>query len=404
MTVDSAFASVAGCPVDPVMNIMATYAQDTDKDKIDVSIGVYKTPSGGVYTLPSIAEAKERLAANDPGHSYTSMRGIPDYVAGAREVVFGADLASSNKIASLQTISGTGAIHMALAFLMAIHRRDFVIGVPAWDNYAPMIEHVGGTVHTYRHYDPATGEVDFGALLAAIDLAPTGAVFMLQACCHNPTGADYSQDQWKKISTAIKAKGHFTLFDIAYQGLSTGSLAEDAWPVRYFMEHDMEFMVCQSFSKNLGLYSERSGCLHAVGRDEESVHNVQSQLVSLFRLECSFAPAYGARLVAHVTNDNDLKQQWHGEVAAMASSIVDLRKTVLERLEKLGTPGKWDHVVKQLGMFWYTGLSPEQVYLLINDHHVYMLLNGRVNVTGLNADNVDRFCRAIDQVVRATAK
>jgi aspartate aminotransferase len=402
MTVETVFASVEACPADPIMDIMDKYSRDTYSNKIDVSVGVYKSEDGSVFTLPSIKEAKRRLADNDPGHSYTNMRGIPEYIDGAKQVIFG-PAGASPLIASLQTISGTGAIHMGLAFLNELQRTKYVIGVPAWDNYIPMIKHMGGEVQTYRHYDPQTGGVDFDALLTAIKEAPTKSTFILQACCHNPTGADYSREQWKEIACAISKYNHFTLFDIAYQGLSSGSLDEDAWPVRYFMEKNMEFMVCQSFSKNLGLYGERAGCLHVVGRDSEHVQNVQSQLVSLFRMECSFAPAFGARLVVQITTDKQLRSQWHEEVSQMSARIIDIRNTVLDKLVKLETPGKWDHVVKQKGMFWYSGLSQDQVHLLINDHHVYMTLNGRVNVTGLNSSNIDLFCRSIDTVVRATA-
>lgn len=398
---ETAFANVEACPVDPIMDIMAKYSRDTHESKIDVSVGVYKDEDGSVFTLPSVKEAKRRLAANDPGHSYTNMKGIPEYIDGATEVIFG--LKRSRKIASLQTISGTGAIHMGMAFLSKIQRRKYVIGVPAWDNYIPMVHHMGGEVQTYRHYDPQTGRADFDALLAAIEGAPTGSTFILQACCHNPTGADYSREQWKQIASAIWKYNHFTLFDIAYQGLSSGSLDDDAWPVRYFMEKNMEFMVCQSFSKNLGLYSERAGCLHVVGREYNHVQNVQSQLVSLFRMECSFAPAFGARLVAQITKDKLLRSQWHKEVFQMSARIKNIRHIILGKLVKLETPGKWDHVVKQEGMFWYSGLSQKQVRLLVDDYHVYMTLNGRVNVTGLNTSNIDYFCRSIDQVVRTTS-
>ena len=402
MTVETAFANVEACPVDPVMDIMDKYSRDTYQKKIDVSVGVYKSEDGSVFTLPSIKEAKRRLAANDPGHSYTNMRGIPEYIEGARKVIFGP--ATSTTIASVQTISGTGAIHMGMAFLNKIQRTKYVIGVPAWDNYIPMVKHMGGEVQTYRHYDPQTGRVDFDALLTAIREVPAGSVFILQACCHNPTGADYSREQWEQIASAISKYNHFTLFDIAYQGLASGSLDEDAWPVRYFMDQKMEFMVCQSFSKNLGLYSERAGCLHVVGRDSVHVQNVQSQLVSLFRLECSFAPAFGARLVAQITNDEKLRSQWLEEVFQLSARIKKIRHIIMDKLVKLETPGKWDHVVKQKGMFWYSGLSQNQVRMLIDDYHVYMTLNGRVNVTGLNSSNIDYFCRSIDQVVRTTSK
>lgn len=401
MTFKLFFTDVEGSPVDPIMDIMMKYSRDTHKSKIDVSIGVFKSVDGSVFTLPSIKKAKQLLAENDPGHSYTNMRGIPEYVEGAREVIFGSEADLSN-VASLQTISGTGSLHMAITFLRTVNYKNYVIGTPAWDNYVPMVKHLNGNIQTYRHYDPDTGLVDFDALSDALDTAEAGSVFILQACCHNPTGADYSKDQWKQIASAVSKNNHIVLFDIAYQGLSSGSLAEDAWAVRYFKEQGLEFLVCQSFSKNLGLYSERAGCLHVMTHNSSIAQNVQSNLVSLFRVECSFAPAFGARLVAHVTRDPKLKQQWHDEVKEMALRVHEIRKTILDKLVQLKTPGAWDHVVKQSGMFWYSGLSKEQVRRLIDDYHVYMTLNGRVNVTGLNDQNLTYFCESIDQVVRTT--
>lgn len=400
MTIKSNFSNLTREAPDPIVETMTMYAQDTSPDKIDVSIGVYKGEKGESYVFPAVSKAKKHLFENDPGHSYTNMAGIPEYTSGARKVVFGEKYGTEGKIASLQTISGTGACHMAFLLLREAGLTNFYVGTPCWSNYGPMITHVGSKYSTYTHYDENLRDIDFDAVLDALQNAPSKFVFLFQACCHNPTGADFSKDQWKQIASIVKSRDLFPVFDIAYQGFSSGDKDVDAWPVRYFYEQNLEFLVCQSFSKNMGLYSERTGCLHAVVQDMDYVLNVQSQLVALFRSECSFAPAYGARIASIIINEPGLENQWGQEVSDVTTRLKNIRKQILDKFLELGTPGKWDHVVKQQGLFWYSGLSAEQNDKLIEDHHIYSTSIGRVNIAGLNESSVDKFVGAIDKVVR----
>lgn len=400
MTIKSNFSNLTREAPDPIVQTMNKYAQDTSPDKIDVSIGVYKGENGESYIFPAVAKAKKHLFENDPGHNYTNMAGIPEYTKGARKVVFGEKYSCQGKIASLQTISGTGACHMAFLLLREAGLTNIYVGTPHWSNYGPMVTHVGSTLTTYTHYDDTLRDIDFDSVLEALNTAPSKSVFLFQACCHNPTGADFSKDQWKRIASVVKSRDIFPVFDVAYQGFSSGDKNADAWPVRYFYEQGLEFLVCQSFSKNMGLYSERAGCLHAVVQDIDYVPNVQSQLVALFRSECSFAPAYGARIASTIINEHSLEQEWSQEVSDVTMRLKRIRKLIFDRLLETGTPGKWDHVVKQQGLFWYSGLLPAQNEKLIEDHHIYSTSIGRVNIAGLNENSVNKFVNAIDQVVR----
>ncbi|KAG7665252.1 AAT22 [[Candida] subhashii] len=402
MTVQTKFSKLVREEPDPIIKTMNLYAADPNPQKIDVSIGVYKDPNGGSYLFPSIAKAKKHLHANDPGHNYTNMSGIPAFTKGAQRVIFGEEIASEGKIASLQTISGTGAIHMALLLYREAGYTQYYVGEPSWSNYIPMIQCIGGTVSTYRHYDESSKSVDFESVRKALKTAPAKTIFLFQTCCHNPTGADFTQEQWIEIVEIMKDRDLLPLLDTAYQGFSSGDKDVDAWPIRHFYKQGMEFVVCESFSKNMGLYSERVGCTHVVVQDKEYVMNAQSTLTALFRQECSFAPAYGARLAATIFEDQELYKVWNEDVAEITRRLKTVRQLVLEKLTKLGTPGDWTNVVKQTGLFWYSGLTPAQNDRLISKHNVYSTNIGRVNIAGLNEENVDYFCRAIDEVVRST--
>jgi aspartate aminotransferase len=230
--------------------------------------------------------------------------------------------------------------------------------------------------------------------------APNGSIFVLHACAHNPTGVDPTEDQWKKIASVIREKGHFPFFDCAYQGFASGSLEKDAWAVRYFVSQGFEVLVAQSYSKNFGLYSERAGCLTIVTSTPEQAVNIRSQLCRLIRASFSNPPAFGARVVSKVLNDPVLYNEWIDSLSTMANRIIKMREAVVSHLKELKTPGDWSHFTSQIGMFSFTGLTPTQCKTMIEKFHVYLTENGRVSMAGLNESNVRRFSEAIDWTVR----
>lgn len=398
MTVNSYFSQLQASKLDPIVELMTSYAKDTHPNKIDVSIGVYKTEEGDPnYIFPCVQAAKEKLAAKDPGHCYTLMSGIPAFVFSAQKTIFGAN---HDDVVSVQAISGSGALHLAFSFLLQTGLHDFYVGAPAWSNYRSMIEHAGGNYHEYQYYDPVANAVDFEAAVEALSTAPARSVFVLQAVCHNPTGCDYSKEQWAQILDIIQTRNIFPLFDIAYQGFASGDINDDAWVIREAYKRGLEFVACQSYSKNMGLYSERAGCTHVRINDKEVANNVSSLLVATIRSEFSFAPAFGARVATIVQQDEELSKVWAENVLAVTERLEGVRRQVLNKLTKLQTPGNWEPIVKQNGLFWYSGLTPLQVEKLIEEHHIYGTSNGRVNVAGLNSSNIDAYCGAIDAIVR----
>lgn len=401
MTATSYFDSVAKGELDPIIVVGQKYAKDQSPQKVDLSIGVYKPEDGNLnYVFPSVRLAETEIYNNDPGHPYHSMAGYPKFTKAAQQVVFGEDIPKEGRIASLQTISGTGAVHMGVEFLKRLGMKNYYVGVPTWGNYAAMIKENGCNINYFTHYNKETGKVDLDALLNTIDNMPESSVLLLQACCHNPTGADYSKDQWRQIVEKIKTKNIFTFFDIAYQGFASGDKDEDAYAIRLFYQENMEFLVCESFSKNMGLYGERIGCLHVVSNDINYVNNIQTLLIGIFRSQCSFGPLHGAKIASYVVND--FKSEWDQDVSKITTRLKSIRSKILAKLKQLNTPGNWDFICAQTGLFWYSGLSEAQVDELINKHHIYLPGNGRFNVAGFNDSNLDYVVEAIDKVVRGS--
>lgn len=238
-----------------------------------------------------------------------------------------------------------------------------------------------------------------------ISEAPDRSIILLHACAHNPTGVDPTEQQWREIADVIRAKNHFPFFDTAYQGFASGDLDRDAGAIRYFVEQGFELLVAQSFAKNFGLYGERAGCFHFVTAPTgpsatETVTRVASQLAILQRSEISNPPIYGARVASTVLNDDALFAEWKENLRTMSGRIISMRKALRSKLEELGTPGTWNHITDQIGMFSFTGLTEAQVLKLRQEFHIYMTKNGRISMAGLNTRNVEYFAKAVDKVVR----
>jgi len=236
-------------------------------------------------------------------------------------------------------------------------------------------------------------------MLEDLNAAPEGAVIVLHACAHNPTGVDPSKEQWAQIADLVRSKNLFPFFDCAYQGFASGCLDTDAWTVRYFVEQGFELFCSQSFSKNFGLYNERAGNLSVVVNDVAPIASMKSQLTLLVRANYSNPPAHGARIVDVVLQDPELFQEWRDCIQTMAQRIISMRKGLRERLEKLGTPGDWSHITNQIGMFSYTGLTPEMCEFLKSERHLYLLKSGRISMCGVTSGNLDYVAQSIYDAV-----
>lgn len=277
---------------------------------------------------------------------------------------------------------------------------------PTWANHNQIFSQAGLTTSTYPYFDKSTRGLDFEGMKYALKTAPDASIILLHACAHNPTGVDPTFEQWKELAILMQEKRHFPFFDCAYQGFASGDLDRDAAAVRYFVAQGFEMVVAQSFAKNFGLYGERAGCFHAVAAPHTeastTISRIASQLAIIQRSEISNPPIYGARIASTVLNDAALFAEWKENLKTMSGRILSMRKSLRDTLESLGTPGTWNHITDQIGMFSFTGLSEVQVAKLRSDFHIYMTKNGRVSMAGLNTKNVEYVAKAINKVVRET--
>lgn len=406
------FNNLEELPADGLFAVKQRYGQDTRSPKVDLGIGAYRDDNGKPWVLPSVRKA-EKLIHEDPSynHEYLGINGLPELTSAAAKVLLGDDSPElkENRVISVQSLSGTGALHIAANFLSKFAGdRKIYLSQPTWANHNSIFKAQSLETATYPYWKSSTKSLDLEGFLKAIEQAPSGSVFVLHACAHNPTGLDPSELQWPLILDAIAKGDHIALFDFAYQGFASGDLNKDAFALRLGVEKLAKvspILVCQSFAKNVGMYGERTGCFHLVlpqqNADLTSIKTaISSQLSSIIRSEVSNSPAYGAKIVAKILNTPELTAQWHEDMVTMSSRIKEMRVALRDHLVKLGTPGTWDHIVEQCGMFSFTGLSPEMVQRLEIQHAVYMVSSGRASIAGLNTGNVEYVAKAIDEVVR----
>ncbi|KAG8748674.1 Aspartate aminotransferase, cytoplasmic [Ceratobasidium sp. 414] len=421
MSSASTFAKVPLAPPDSIFKLTAAYKADSYPQKVNLGVGAYRDDDSKPWVLPVVKKATEILL-NDPtlDHEYLPITGLPEYTSAAARLILGADspAISENRVASVQTISGTGANHLGALFLSRFYewtdnKPQVFLSNPTWVNHFAIMRNVQIEPLTYPYYDPKTIGLDFSGFVGSLKSAPVRSVFLLHACAHNPTGVDPTEEQWKEIADVMLEKGHYAFFDSAYQGFASGDLDRDAAAVRYFVSRGVPLLICQasaiwhaptnSFAKNAGLYGERIGALHIVSRTLEEANRVKSQLSVLQRSEISNPPAHGARLVSLILNDPALFEEWKRDIKTMAHRIIAMRDQLYAILtNELKTPGTWKHIVDQIGMFSFTGLTPEQSQQLIDKAHIYLTGNGRISMAGLNSHNIRYFAESLDKVVRGT--
>ncbi|XP_068148248.1 aspartate aminotransferase, cytoplasmic [Drosophila tropicalis] len=400
----SIYADVKKGPAIEVFALTQAFKDDSNPNKVNLSVGAYRTNEGQPWVLPVVRNTEKNIASDEKiNHEYLPVTGLDTFTSAATQLVLGADsIALKEKRAfGVQTISGTGALRVAAEFLyQQLKRNDVYYSNPTWENHHKIFADTGFTkLHSYRYWDQNKRQLDLKGMLADLDQAVPGSVIILHACAHNPTGSDPTQEQWKEIADLMERKKLFPLFDSAYQGFASGDPDRDAWAVRYFVDRGFELFVCQSFAKNFGLYCERAGNLTIVQKNGATRDAIHSQLTLIIRGSYSNPPAYGARIVSKVLNTPELRQEWMGCIQSMSTRIREMRQALRSKLVELGTPGTWDHIVNQIGMFSYTGLNEQQVRILIDKYHIYLLKTGRINMCGLNTGNIDYVAKAIHAAV-----
>ncbi|KAE8442054.1 Aspartate aminotransferase, mitochondrial [Mollisiaceae sp. DMI_Dod_QoI] len=383
-----------------ILGITEAFKADSFPEKINLGVGAYRDDQGKPYVLPSVREAEGKVVSALLNKEYAGITGVPEFTKAAAVLAYGPDSSALDRLVITQSISGTGALRIGGAFLQRWYpgAKKIYIPTPSWANHAAVFSDSGLTVEKYRYYNKDTIGLDFEGMVADIKGAPKGSIFLLHACAHNPTGVDPTPEQWKEISDAVKAGGHFAFFDMAYQGFASGSTDQDAFPLRHFVEQGHNVALAQSFAKNMGLYGERVGAFSIVCADADEKKRVDSQIKIIVRPLYSNPPVHGARVASTILNDPALNEQWLGEVKGMADRIITMRALLKKELEELGSKHDWSHITSQIGMFAYTGLTPEQMDKLAKEHSVYATKDGRISVAGITTGNVKRLAAAIHAV------
>lgn len=397
----SPWANVAALPPDAIFDLAAK-AKAAPEPKANLIIGAYRDAEGKPYPLKVIRAAEQMIIDKKMDYEYLPINGHAEFTKAAVEMLY-ADSLPMDKIAAVQTLSGTGALFIGAMYLARVYNTETThvyISNPSWINHVNIFKLAGFKhVENYAYYKPETKGLDFEGYKKAINDAPSGSIFVVHQCAHNPTGVDPTKDQWQQLCDLYVSKKHQIFFDSAYQGYASGSLDEDAFAARYFAKKGVQFLCAQSFSKNMGLYNQRIGTLSVIVKDKEEGSRVLSQLAALTRATCSNNPAQGARLAHLVLTDPKLRKDWEAELKEMAGRIHLMRKMVFDELTRLKTPGTWTHITEQIGMFSFLGLTKEQAQFC-QDNNVFITLTARANMAGLTQTSAVLLAKTIDAAVR----
>lgn len=396
------FQKVDAYAGDPILSLMERFKEDPRSDKVNLSIGLYYNEEGIIPQLQAVAEAEARLNAVPHGASlYLPMEGLNTYRNTIAPLLFGAEHAvlQQKRVATIQTLGGSGALKVGADFLKKYFPDSGVwVSDPTWENHVAIFEGAGFTVATYPWFDTQTNGVRVDALLEKLQTLPERSIVLLHPCCHNPTGADLTNSQWDAVIDVLKARNLIPFLDIAYQGFGAG-MEEDAYAIRAIASAGLPALVSNSFSKIFSLYGERVGGLSVICEDDAAAGRVLGQLKATVRRIYSSPPAFGAQVVAAVLSDDALKAKWLAEVEAMRQRILSMRQALVDVL-KVAVPGhNFDYLLRQRGMFSYTGLSAAQVDRLREEFGVYLIASGRMCVAGLNPSNVQRVAQAFAAVM-----
>jgi len=397
----SIFAAVEMAPRDPILGLNESFNADTRTTKVNLGVGVYFDDNGKLPLLGAVRAAeKVRLEAMPP-RGYQPIEGTPAYNQGVQKLIFGADsaLLADGRVVTAQALGGTGALKIGADYLKQLLPNATVfISDPSWENHRALFEAAGFPVATYPYYDAATRGVNFAAMKACLATLAPGSIVLLHACCHNPTGADLTAAQWAEVIEAVRERNLVAFIDMAYQGFADG-ISEDKIALDLFAASGLQFFVSSSFSKSFSLYGERVGALSIVTASRDESARVLSQVKRVIRTNYSNPPTHGGAIVASVLASAELRQQWEDELAGMRLRIRAMRTGLVDKLAARGVAQDFSFVIKQRGMFSYTGLSAAQVERLKAEYGIYAVGTGRICLAALNSKNIDYVADAIAAVL-----
>lgn len=398
---NSPFAQIEQAPPDPIIGLTEAFNNDPNPAKVNLGVGVYQDANGKVPVLGVVREAEKRWYDLEPTKSYLGIDGLPAYNKEVQKLLFGADsqVIAEGRAVTVQGLGGTGSLKIGADFLKRFFPEAQIwISNPSWENHQMLFEAAGFKVNSYPYYDAETHGLDFNGMLETLKGLPANSFIVLHACCHNPTGVDLSQDQWRLVVDVVKQSKLIPFLDFAYQGFGE-SLEADAFAVRAFAESGISCLIASSFSKSFALYRERVGALTILTSSAEESKRVLSQAKRVIRTNYSNPSSHGAQIVALVLADAELRQQWEAELAEMRERIWQMRGKFVEMLREKGVEMDFSFIKNQRGMFSYSGLSPEAVKTLREKYSLYIVGSGRVCLAAMNDKNIGYVCEAIADVL-----
>ncbi|MEI7531466.1 MAG: amino acid aminotransferase [Betaproteobacteria bacterium] len=395
------FSSVELAPRDPILGLYETFNLDTRPNKANLGVGVYFTDAGKIPLLKAVQIAEKQRLDNPSSRGYLPIEGIAAYNSGVQDLLFGtgSDIVKDNRAGTFEALGGTGALRIGGDFLKRLKPNAKVaISDPSWENHRGIFESSGFEVIQYPYYDETTRGVNFPSMVAFLKTLPADTIIILHACCHNPTGADMTTDQWQHVVTLCQKYNLIPFLDMAYQGFAEG-IEADGIAVQLFAKSGMSFLVSSSFSKSFSLYGERVGALTVVTQNKDETLKVVSQIKRVVRTNYSNPPTHGASVVAAILNSKELRKMWEDELSEMRDRIKLMRNQLVTKLKNAGATRDFEFINHQRGMFSYTGLTKPQVDRLISEHGIYAVSTGRICVASLNSGNIDAVAKAIAAVI-----
>jgi aromatic-amino-acid transaminase len=384
-------------PSDPILGVTEAFVADQNPKKVNLGVGVYTDDNGRIPLLECVRRAEEQRMKTSPHRGYLPIDGLQAYDRSVQELVFGSQ---KSNIVTVQALGGTGGLKVGADFLKQINPSAPVwISEPSWENHRQLFEAAGFAVKAYAYYDPQTRGLDFQGMRRALEGMPAGSIVVLHACCHNPTGVDLDKEQWRTVLEIVQSRGLIPFLDLAYQGFAEGNDA-DAYPARLFADAMSPVFLSSSFSKSFSLYGERVGALSVVTASAEEAKRVLSNVKRVVRTNYSNPPTHGGQIVATVLGSADLKALWEKELAEMRERIKKMRQALVDGVQKRVPGADWSFILRQRGMFSYSGLAREQVRRLRDEYSIYTIDTGRICVAALTSKNVDYVAEAIARVLK----
>lgn len=395
------FEHLKALPADPILGLNQTFQQDSNPDKINLSVGVYQNAQGLTPVFTAVKKAEKELLELQKTKSYAPQAGDPAFVEHSTNLLLGSDLAQAlgDKVATVMTPGGCGALRMG-AELLVSSKPDAVVWVsdPTWANHYPLLESAGLTLKNYAYYNAETRSVDFSAMLEALGSIPQGDVVLLHGCCHNPTGADITSAQWDQVIDVLAERDLVPFIDVAYQGFGD-SLDQDAYGIRQAVKRLPEVLIASSCSKNFGLYRERTGSITVVTQSETQTNAARSHILSAARCSYSMSPYHGGGIVGHLLGDDSLTQEWKTELEQVRTRMNNLRIGLAEGLNQAQSKIDFSFVAQSKGMFCFLGIPRADVLMLRSEFSLYLLENTRINIAGLSEENLPVIVERVADVV-----